>query len=240
MKKTLSTIMIVLTAIISLTLTTPQIESSTTNYNFVFIDNNARNSGGVNGGALVSTSSWATTELTPIVNNSIIFNNLNFTLVQFFNGSQYLGYYTNIINDEITTESTYLGTISLGNFLFPNNATHFALTAAKFTTNKWTQATSFSTFQTVSVSYSSSAPTNVNLAATITFPAITVGNEWSITSRGWLWTDDGTTPTLQNTLSPSPFNSPVGNNNQYIINPVLDYSTTYSYRQYVTDGTNIR
>jgi hypothetical protein len=81
---------------------------------------------------------------------------------------------------------------------------------------------------------------NINLAATITFPAITVGNEWSITSRGWVWTDDGTTPTLQNTLSPSPFNSPVGNNNQYIINPVLDYSTTYSYRQFVTDGTNIR
>jgi hypothetical protein len=77
-----------------------------------------------------------------------------------------------------------------------------------------------------------------NLAATITFPAVTQGNIGQINDRGWLWTDDGTTPTLTNTLSRSPYATSIGNNNQYQIFPVLDYSTTYKYRQYVRDGIN--
>jgi hypothetical protein len=77
-----------------------------------------------------------------------------------------------------------------------------------------------------------------NLAATITFPAVTQGNIGQIYDRGWLWTDDGTTPTLTNTLSHSPYSQTIGVNNEFEIFPVLDYSTTYKYRQYVRDGIN--
>jgi hypothetical protein len=77
-----------------------------------------------------------------------------------------------------------------------------------------------------------------NLAATITFSAVTQGNIGQIYDRGWLWTDDGTTPTLTNTLSHSPYSQTIGVNNEFEIFPVLDYSTTYKYRQYVRDGNN--
>jgi hypothetical protein len=354
MKKTLSTIMIVLTAIISLTLTTPQIEASTTNYNFNFLSNSYYTT---NNGNIATDTRYHATSKIQILNNSIIVNNKDLIVAIFFwNNDTFLGYITPPNQTSYYTASNALYTFNNNVITAPTNSTHFSIQGSN-NAGTYINLTSFTTFQTLTVSYSSPAPTvttipaeqtsqfstllqgyttpgtlspaptevgwywnqgtstpttssnkllhdgsfnyyapadvsayaralsglnpnttysarfyviqngqtylgntiqfttqqqtehtvpipthtvNVNLAATITFPAITVGNEWSITSRGWVWTDDGTTPTLQNTLSPSPFNSPVGNNNQYIINPVLDYSTTYSYRQYVTDGTNIR
>ena len=78
---------------------------------------------------------------------------------------------------------------------------------------------------------------NVNMVATITFPEVTEGTDWQINNRGWLWTNDGTEPTLSNTLSNSPFGNPTGLLD-YVINPVLDFGTTYKFRQYVRNNNN--
>jgi hypothetical protein len=72
-----------------------------------------------------------------------------------------------------------------------------------------------------------------NLVATILFPAHTNGNNESATGVGWAWTNNGTTPTKQNTLSLSPFNV-----NSTEVSFTLDYSTTYKFVKYIDTNAN--
>jgi hypothetical protein len=160
MKKTLSTIMIVLTAIISLTLTTIQTQANTQNYSITFIQNESINNDGT-----FSTSNefWSRTNKIEIINQSIILDNQlsKFTMIAFYNNNTYLGHSFTGINVSTffnTNKITDLNN-NISNFFIPNNATHFAISARnddipQITNNQ----ISFTTFQSLIISYSTPAP----------------------------------------------------------------------------------
>jgi hypothetical protein len=106
-------------------------------------------------GSILSRVAWASTSKTLIIDNTLIFNDLDLiTSIYFWNNSTYLGYFNNSYNDG----TYYLGTVD--NFFIPTTATHFALSSTNEAggTTYTTDNISFTQFQTITASYSNPIP----------------------------------------------------------------------------------
>jgi hypothetical protein len=155
MKKTLSTIMIVLTAIISLTLTTPHIEATTQNYSYNIIQNATFHDGAT------TADVWQTTSLIEIQNNTIILDFNLFTSIKFYISPNLTGSntYEALNQNTINVVGNYpiSNQQDLDNLLNNHNFTHFTVHAFKGTQSGRTTITQ-QQFQTLTVSYSTPTP----------------------------------------------------------------------------------
>lgn len=120
-------------------------------YNISFFDNSVITSSGIS-----SLSDYARTNLIPIENNQIIFENYEYAgFIWFFtsnNVNSFIGYF------KLNSNEPYTGAALAGRYqnVIPSNATHFALVVHKFGFGQIpnnTYGVSFAQFQTVKVYY---------------------------------------------------------------------------------------
>jgi hypothetical protein len=128
-------------------------------YNLTFIQGSANDVSG----ASFAAPTVSRIPKTEIINNTIIFNNTNWTLIHFWNNNTYLGHFA----QTSFNNNSYWETNSLGiwNNTIPTNATHFAINSFVDTGgDPLPNGISFAQFQTLTISYTDPEP-----SATTTF-----------------------------------------------------------------------
>ena len=144
MKKLLSIFALTITAIISLTLTTPQLEATTSSYTLQYL--NLQRYDNSTGDIIASNSNRISTIKQPLINNSLILNDYTVSMIQFWNENNYLGYVA--INPDPSLPSPLSNDMTF----IPNNATHFSIynhsnstTFGSFTTDIFSVTASYNT-----------------------------------------------------------------------------------------------
>ena len=118
-----------------------------------------------NGTDAAPDSRYSSTTKLAIVNNSVVVNSPNWFTIHFWNGSTYLGHYSN--THFTLTSDGYWSTNLLGQYnnVVPANATDFAFTNNISVLDRPNQVP-YNTFQTITVSYEATGTITVDPPAT--------------------------------------------------------------------------